>query len=99
MPHEEVEFLEYTIKMIVDHPEDVRVVRQVDEMGVLLRLAVNPLDMGQVIGKQGGTAQAVRTFLRIIGIKNNARVNLKIEEPEGTDIVRREPITSHHHGE
>jgi hypothetical protein len=78
------EFLEFLIKSIVDHPEDVRIERKVDEMGVLLSLKVNPQDMGQVIGRQGSTAKAIRSLLRIVGVKNNARVNLKIEEPEGS---------------
>jgi len=78
------EFVEYVIKSIVDHPDDVVVERNIDEMGVLLTLTVNPEDMGQVIGRQGGTAKSVRTLLRVIGAKNNARVNLKINEPEGS---------------
>lgn len=78
------EFLEYLVKSIVDHPDDVRVDRKVDEMGVLLTLKVHPQDMGQVVGRQGSTAKAIRSLLRIVGIKNNARVNLKIEEPEGS---------------
>ncbi|MDP1706544.1 MAG: KH domain-containing protein [bacterium] len=77
------EFLEYLVKAIVDHPEDIQLERRVDEMGVLLSLKVNPRDMGQVVGRQGSTAKAIRSLLRIVGIKNNARVNLKIEEPEG----------------
>ena len=76
-------FLEYLVKSIVDHPDDVKVDRKVDEMGVLLSLKVNPQDMGQVVGRQGATANAIRSLLRIVGIKNNARVNLKIEEPAG----------------
>ncbi|MEK7624488.1 MAG: KH domain-containing protein [Patescibacteria group bacterium] len=78
------EFLEFLIKAIVDHPEEVKIDRKVDEMGVLLSLKVNPQDMGQVIGRQGSTAKAIRSLLRIVGVKNNARVNLKIEEPEGS---------------
>lgn len=78
------EFLEKVVKSIVDHPEDVKIDRKVDEMGVLLMLHVNAEDMGQVVGRQGVTAKAIRTLLRIIGVKNNARVNLKIEEPEGS---------------
>ncbi len=78
------EFLEFLVKSIVDHPDDVKVERKVDEMGVLLSLQVNPLDMGQVVGKRGQTAQAIRSLLKIVGIKNNARVNLKILEPEGS---------------
>lgn len=75
--------MEYVIKALVDHPEDVHVDRKVDEMGVLMTLTVNPEDMGKVIGRQGNTAKAVRTILRVVGMKNNARVNLKINEPEG----------------
>ncbi len=75
------QFLEFLIKSVVDHPEDVVVTRQVDEMGVLLSLRVNPKDMGQIIGREGNTAKAIRSLLRIVGVKNNARVNLKIEEP------------------
>ncbi|MDO8556884.1 MAG: KH domain-containing protein [Candidatus Jorgensenbacteria bacterium] len=78
------EFLEYLVKSIVDHPDEVNVERKVDEMGVLLTLKVNPQDMGQVVGRQGSTAMAIRTLLRIVGVKNNARINLKIEEPEGS---------------
>jgi predicted RNA-binding protein YlqC (UPF0109 family) len=82
------EFLEFLIKAIVDHPADVKVDRKVDEMGVLLTLHVNALDMGQVVGRQGATAKSIRSLLRIVGIKNNARVNLKIEEPEGGRAAR-----------
>lgn len=78
------DFLEYVVKAIVDHPDDVKIERKIDEMGVLLSLRVNPVDMGQVVGRGGSTAKAIRSLLRIVGIKNNARVNLKIEEPEGT---------------
>ncbi|MCD6149014.1 KH domain-containing protein [bacterium] len=74
-------FLEYIVKSLVDHPEDVKIDRKVDEMGVLLSLKVNPEDMGQIIGKGGATARAIRSLVRIIGLKNHARVNLKIEEP------------------
>ncbi|MCK4781313.1 KH domain-containing protein [Candidatus Parcubacteria bacterium] len=77
------EFLEYIIKALVDHPEDVKVDRKVDEMGVLLSLSINSEDMGQVIGRQGATARSIRNLVRIVGLKNHARVNLKIEEPEG----------------
>ncbi len=75
------EFLEYLIQSIVAHPQDVKVERIIDERGVLLTLKINPQDMGYVIGKKGQTAKAVRTLLKIVGAKNNARVNLKIIEP------------------
>jgi len=77
------EFLEMLIKALADHPESVKVGRTVDEMGVLLTLDVHPEDMGKIIGRSGNTAKAIRTLLRIVGLKNNARVNLKINEPEG----------------
>ena len=83
-PTADQEFLEYLVKSLVDHPEDVKVDRKVDEMGVLLTLHVNQLDMGQVVGRQGATAKSIRSLLKIVGVKNNARVNLKIEEPEGS---------------
>ncbi len=76
-------FIEYVIKALVDHPEAVKIARTVDEMGVLITLDVHKDDMGKVIGRNGNTAKAVRTLLRVVGMKNNARVNLKINEPEG----------------
>ena len=78
------EFVEYVVKSIVDNPNDVSTERTVDEMGVLLTLKVNPEDMGNVIGRSGQTARALRTLLRVVGAKNNSRVNLKIYEPEGS---------------
>jgi hypothetical protein len=77
------EFLQYVVKALVDNPNDVKISREVDEMGVLLTLDVNPADMGKVIGRDGNTAKAIRTLLRVVGMKNNARVNLKINEPAG----------------
>jgi len=79
----DIAFLEYIVKALVDNPNDVKLDRTVDEMGVLISLTVNPADMGKIIGRMGNTAKAIRTLLRIIGMKNNARVNLKINEPEG----------------
>lgn len=80
-------FLDYIIKALVDSPSDVEIIRTVDEMGVLLTLSVNPADMGKVIGRQGNTAKAIRTLLRVIGMKTNSRVNLKINEPAGSEHV------------
>lgn len=82
--HVDQEFIEYIVKSIATHPEDVAVERKIDEMGVLLTLKVNPDDMGLIIGKRGSTARAIRTLARIIGLKNHARVNFKIAEPEGS---------------
>ncbi len=82
-PVADKDFLEYIVKALVDNPDDVSIDRKVDEMGVLLSLKVNPKDMGQIIGKAGSTAKSIRNLVRIIGLKHQARVNLKIEEPAG----------------
>ncbi len=72
------QFVEYIVKSVVGHPDDVVVERTIDEKGVLLTLTVNPEDLGRVIGKRGVTAQSLRTLLRALGTKNDARYNLKI---------------------
>jgi predicted RNA-binding protein YlqC (UPF0109 family) len=77
------QFLETVVKAIVGKPTAVKTDRIIDERGVLLTLDVDPSDMGYVIGRQGQTARAIRTLLKIVGAKNNARVNLKINEPAG----------------
>lgn len=88
MHENDTQFLDYVIKALVDNPNDVKINRTVDEMGVLMTLTVNPLDMGKIIGRSGNTAKAIRTLLRVVGMKNNARVNLKINEPEGGKVER-----------
>jgi len=85
MAEKDQDFLENTVKFLVDNPDKVKTTRSVDEMGVLLTLDVDPADMGQIIGRSGNTARALRTLLRVVGAKNNARVNLKINQPEGTE--------------
>ncbi len=82
----DADFIEYVVKQLVENPEGVKVERTVDEMGVLIQLTVDRNDMGRVIGKEGRTAKALRTLLRVLGAKNNARVNLKIMEPEGGEV-------------
>lgn len=79
------DFVLYVVRQIVDNPDQVSVERTVDEMGVLITLKVAKEDMGKVIGKSGQTAKSIRILLRVIGSKNNARVNLKIVEPDGSD--------------
>ncbi len=76
-------FLEYVVKALVDNGDAVQVARSVDEMGVLLTLTVAPEDMGKIIGRDGNIAKAIRTLLRVVGMKHNARVNLKVNEPVG----------------
>jgi uncharacterized protein len=80
------EFVEYVVKALVVNPDAVVVKRSVDDMGVLLELTVDPADMGKVIGKAGATAKSIRTLLRVLGAKSDARVNLKIVEPEGVNV-------------
>ena len=77
------QFIEYIVKSVVGHPDDVLVDRIIDEKGVLLTLTVNPEDLGRVIGKRGVTAQSLRTLLRALGTKNDARYNLKIVNNDG----------------
>ena len=86
------QFVEYVVKSLVGHPDDVVVERVIDEKGVLLTLTVNPEDLGRVIGKRGATAQSLRTLLRALGTKNDARYNLKIvnNDEEGGET----PISS-----
>ncbi|HBF67247.1 MAG TPA: RNA-binding protein [Candidatus Magasanikbacteria bacterium] len=78
---EDQQYLLTVAKGIVNHPDDVKVERRVDEKGVLLTLHVNPADMGYVVGRRGKTAEALRTLLRIVGAKHNARVSIQIHDP------------------
>jgi len=80
--NKDAEFVEYVIKSLVENIQAVKIDRKVDEMGVLISVDVATEDMGKIIGRQGATAKAIRTLLRVVGMKNNARVNLKINEPQ-----------------
>ncbi len=80
------QFVEYIVKNLVNDPESVEVERQIDEKGVLLSLTVDPEDLGRVIGKRGATAQSIRTLLRALGTKNDARYNLKIVDNDRPEI-------------
>ena len=93
MPAKEAdqEFVEYIVKQLVTQPDKVQTTRKIDELGVLLELIVDRDDMGVVIGKEGKTAKAIRTLLRVMGAKNDARINLKIIEPDG-DSKREEKV-------
>ena len=82
----DVRFIENTVKELVTKPEDVKIDRQVDEMGVLLTLTVAPEDTGIVVGREGQTAKSLRCLLRIIGAKNKSRVNLRITDPRRSAI-------------
>lgn len=85
MAEKDQAFVEYVAKELVEKPEKVVTKRSVDEMGVLIELTVDKDDMGAIIGKEGKTAKALRTLLRVLGAKNDSRVNLKIVEPEGSE--------------
>lgn len=77
------QFVEYIVKSLVGKPDAVSIERRIDEKGVLLELTVDPEDLGRVIGKRGATAQSLRTLLRALGTKNDARYNLKIVDVTG----------------
>ncbi len=87
-------FVQDVVKQIVDTPDKVKTERKVDEMGVLIELTVDPTDMGKIIGKEGKTAKALRTLLRVLGAKSNSRINLKIIEPEGSTRPERSDSAS-----
>jgi len=80
-------FITYVLKAIVSNPDAVKVIRTIDELGVLITVEIAKEDMGTVIGKSGQTAKSLRTLLRVIGAKENARVNMKIVEPEGSELA------------
>ncbi len=83
MANSDQDFVDFVVRAIVNNPNDVKSTRTVDERGVLITLDINASDMGYVIGRQGQTARSIRTLLKIVGAKNNASVNLKINEPAG----------------
>ena len=88
------QFVEYIVKTLVNNPDKVKVTRQIDEKGVLLSLVVDPEDVGRVIGRRGATAQSIRTLLRALGTKNDARYNLKIvNSDEVSDTPREDNFT------
>ena len=80
------QFVEYIVKTLVNNPDNVKIERQIDEKGVLLSLSVDPEDVGRVIGRRGATAQSIRTLLRALGTKNDARYNLKIVNTDGERV-------------
>jgi len=82
------QFVEYIVKSLVSNPDAVQIERRIDEKGVLLELTVDGEDLGRVIGKRGATAQSLRTLLRALGTKNDARYNLKIVDPSGGEGYR-----------
>src|SRR5579864_1101088 len=91
------QFVEFVVKSLVSKPDAVEVERRIDEKGVLLELTVDPEDLGRVIGKRGATAQSLRTLLRALGTKNDARYNLKIVDNDRPDDDR--PMDSNSGGD
>jgi len=82
------QFVEFVVKSLVNNPDAVSIERRIDEKGVLLELTVDPEDLGRVIGKRGATAQSLRTLLRALGTKNEARYNLKIVDVDRPESER-----------
>src|SRR5215475_13429887 len=90
------QFVEFIVKSLVSKTDAVRIERRIDEKGVLLELTVDPEDLGRVIGKRGATAQSLRTLLRALGTKNDARYNLKIvDNGDGPHHSSPAPATAH----
>src|SRR5579864_8403521 len=85
------QFIEYIVKSLVNNPDAVSIKRTIDEKGVLLELTVDQEDLGRVIGKRGATAQSLRTLLRALGTKNDARYNLKIVDNGPQDRTQTSP--------
>lgn len=85
------QFIEFIVKSLVGNPDAVKVERRIDEKGVLLELSVDPEDLGRVIGKRGATAQSLRSLLRALGTKNDARYNLKIVDVDRPESERGTP--------
>lgn len=93
------QFVEFIVKTLVNNPDEVSVERKIDEKGVLLSLSVDPEDVGRVIGKRGATAQSIRTLLRALGTKNDARYNLKIVNTDGEDHASHDDRTETEHNQ
>lgn len=88
------QFVEFIVKSLVNNPDAVKIDRRIDEKGVLLELTVDAEDLGRVIGKRGATAQSLRTLLRALGTKNEARYNLKIVDVDRPESERGASIGS-----
>jgi len=89
------EVLENILQSLVNNPQEVKVQRIIDEMGVLLKVKIHPQDMGLIIGRKGETIKAIKTIIKAIGTKYHARVNIKIEEPTPLDrAVAQKTLTS-----
>lgn len=80
------DFIEFIVRSIVDYPEQVEITRTVDDLGILITLKVAKDDMGKVVGRSGQTAKAMRILLRLVGSQESNRVNLKILEPDGSEV-------------
>jgi len=93
------EFVESIVKALVDNPDDVVTARTLDERGVLIQLTVNRADMGKVIGRDGRTAKAIRLLLRVFGARKDARINLKIVDPEGQALEHQEESAPKNQGQ
>jgi predicted RNA-binding protein YlqC (UPF0109 family) len=90
MQSSDIEFLEYVVKALVENTDAVKTSRRVDDMGVFIELIVDPADMGKIIGRNGHTAQAIRTIMKAFGKKHQANISIQIKEPAGSVRVASE---------
>lgn len=82
------EFLLAIVNPLLRYPERTLNTRVVDEMGVLLTLQVDKEDMGRLLGREGSTIKAIRTIMHVFGQIREARINIKLLEPEGSTYKR-----------
>jgi predicted RNA-binding protein YlqC (UPF0109 family) len=87
MQSSDIQFLEYVVKSLVENTDAVKTSRRVDDMGVFIELIVDPADMGKIIGRNGHTAQAIRTIMKAFGKKHQANISIQIKEPAGSTRV------------
>jgi predicted RNA-binding protein YlqC (UPF0109 family) len=69
-------------EVLVENPKNVKATRTVNERGVLITLDVHPDDIATIIGKGGRTISLIRQLLKIVGLRNQAWVSLKLVQPE-----------------
>ena len=77
------QFVEYVVKALVDHPEEVDVKEVDGERVTVFELRLNQTDIGKIIGKSGRTITAIRTLLTSAAAKQGKRAMLEIIEPAG----------------
>ena len=74
----EVEFLRFLVENLVVHTDDIKIEQTEDELWVLLTLSVHKDDMWIIIWKKGNTINSIRSILRLLWVKLNKKLNLKV---------------------